>query len=298
MKNVIFDIETTGADKAKDRIVQLAIHMFDEDGKVLLSKSRLYNPEMPISKTAQDTHGITDEMVKDAPTFAEDAKNLKKVFEDSVLIGYNIIQFDIPILMAEFDRAGVDLEISGEVIDVMRLETALNPRTLGAVYKRYTGTEMKNAHDAMSDVKATEVILQHQLFKITNEGLNKEEMMTACGIPPNAADMFGKFTYGENGELLYNFGKHLGLPVLKNDDTKQYASWMLTQSFPAQVKKILQAELKKDVAAQFKKAKPALKKGFTAKPVIKETSGDTFKISTVGRQSEMEFDGPDDDLPF
>src|SRR5882724_3131626 len=138
MKRVIFDCETTGADKATDRIVQLTIKIVDEKGKVVLSKTKIYNPGIPISPAATKTHGITDDMVKNAPTFKEDAPKLKKIFEDSVLVGYNIIQFDIPILMAEFDRAGYDLDLSGEVIDVMRLETALSPRTLSAVYERYT----------------------------------------------------------------------------------------------------------------------------------------------------------------
>jgi len=285
MKKVIFDIETTGADKSKDRIVQLAIHCFDEKGKVLLSKSKLYNPEIPISKAAEDTHHITDKMVKDEPLFSDDAKKLKKIFEDSVLIGYNIIQFDIPILMAEFDRAGVELNLSGEVIDVMRLETALNPRTLGAVYKRYTGEEIENAHDAMGDVKATEIILQHQMTKIKLEDHDLDKMMEACGIPPGSADFFGKFKYDDQGFLVYAFGKHVNHRVLESADTRKYADWMLGEAFPAQVKKLIKEELKKDVASQFKKAE-----------VKKETPG-AFSFKG-GKQGEMDFDGPDDDLPF
>lgn len=260
MNKAIFDTETTGPDKAKDRIVQLAIKIIDENGNILSSKSKLYNPEMPISPAATETHGITDEMVKNAPTFKEDAKKLKKIFEECVLVGYNIIQFDIPIIMAEYDRVGVDLELSNKVIDVMRLETSLNPRTLGAVYKRYTGQAMDNAHDALADVIGTEVVLEHQLFKIKNEGLNEQELMAACGIPENAADFFGKFVYDDQKYLVYNFGKHQHLRVLANDDTRKYASWMLGESFPGQVKKLLQAELKKDVASQFKRQSPVMQK--------------------------------------
>jgi len=302
MKKVIFDIETTGADKSKDRIVQLAIHCVDDNGKVLLSKSKLYNPEIPISQAAQDTHGITDEKVKNAPLFSDDAKVLKRIFEDSELIGYNIIQFDIPILMAEFDRAGVALDLSGKVVDVMKLETALNPRTLGAVYKRYTGEEIENAHDAMGDVKATEIVLRYQLEKIYGEGFDFDKVIEQAGIPPGSADFFGKFKYDEEGFLVYNFGKHLNLRVLENADTRKYADWMLEpkQSFPAQVKKLLKDELKKDVAAQFKRPGKDYK--------IKTASGKFNEFHThhkedkisfkPGKQSGLDFDTVDDDLPF
>lgn len=288
MKKVIFDLETTGADKSKDRIVQMGIHMFEEKGnvsRVILSKTKLYNPEMPISEAAFNAHGITDKMVKNAELFRNDAKKLKKIFEDSELIGYNIIQFDIPVLMAEFERAGVELNLSGKVVDVMKLETLLHPRTLGAVYKRYTGQDMKNAHDAMGDIKATEVILQHQMLKIKNEGFNRDELMEGAGIPPNAADFFGKFKFDDQGYLVYNFGKHLNKRVLLNEETRTYATWILGESFPSQVKKFLQDELKKDVAAQFKKPEPK-KESFH--PVIKP------KL----KQQEFTFGEPEDDLPF
>lgn len=307
MKKVIFDIETTGADKTKDRIVQLAIHCYDENGKVLTSKSKLYNPEMPISQAAQDTHGISDKMVKNADKFSDDAKKLKKIFEDSELIGYNIIQFDIPVLMAEFDRAGVSLELSGQVIDVMKLETALNPRTLGAVYKRYTGEEMENAHDAMGDVKATSIILQHQLERIQADEMDLNKMMEAAGIPPGSADFFGKFRYDDEGFLIYNFGKHLNRRILADSDTRKYADWMLGEAFPGQVKKLIKEELKKDVASQFKK-KSEDKTYPVTQEMIREhnRTGKSFDklqaektgFSFKSKQGEMEFDLPDDDLPF
>lgn len=266
MKDVIFDIESTGPDKSKDRIIQLAIKLVDDNGKVLLNKSKMYNPGMPISPAATETHGITDAMVKNAPSFKEDAKKLKTIFEDSVLIGYNLINFDIPMLMCEFERAGVELNLSGKVIDVMRLETALNPRTLSAVYERYTGKQLDGAHDAMNDVLATEVILGYQKDRIRYHKLNKEELMAACGVPENAADFFGKFVYDDQKNLVYNFGKHINLRVLENADTRKYASWMLGESFPGQVKKLIQDELKKDITAQFKRNVPAKPDVVDSKP--------------------------------
>ena len=311
MKKCFFDIETTSANKETCGIVQLAIHLVDEQGNILLSKSKLYNPGVPMEQSAIDVTGITDKMLKNAPTFEEDAKQLKKIFENSELIGYNIIAFDIPILMRHFDRAGVSLELSGQVIDVMKLETALNPRTLGAVYKRYTGEEMENAHDAMGDVKATSVILQHQLERIMNDDMDLDKMMEAAGIPPGSADFFGKFRYDDEGFLVYNFGKHLNRRILADSDTRKYADWMLGEAFPGQVKKLIKEELKKDVASQFKKADKSETKGdyyTVTQEMIRDhnRTGKSFDklqsektgFSFKSKQGEMDFDLPDDDLPF
>lgn len=284
MKRCYFDCETTGPDASKDRIVELAILLKDENGKVLLRKSKRYNPGMPISPWATEVHGISDDDVKDCPSFEEDAKRLKKIFEDSVLIVYNGMQFDIPLLVNEFERARVDLDLSGEVIDVMRLETALNPRTLSAVYKRYTGEELEGAHEATADVDATDVVLQAQLARIVDEKLDAKELLASAGVPAGSADFFGKLKFLENGALAFNFGKHKDHPILENNDTKQYANWILTQNFPTQVKKLLQDELKKDVAANFKK-KPVEDKGFY--PMRKQ------------KPAPVLFDtGAEDDLPF
>lgn len=287
MKRCFFDIESTGPDASKDRIVQLAIYLEDEQGNVLLDKSKLYNPKMEISARATEVHKITNEMVQDAPEFAEDARKLKKIFENSVLIVYNGIQFDIPMLMNEFERAGVTLDLSGEVIDVMRLETSLSPRTLSAVYERYTGKPLEDAHDATADVKGTKTVLEHQLAKIKKEKLDKDALLKGCGVPEGSADFFGKLTYLDDGRLAFNFGKHKGLAVLSNDDTKQYATWMTTQNFPTQVKNLLQEELKKAVAQTFKKKEPK-QQGFY--PMRKQARSTELFDNTKG--------AVEDDLPF
>lgn len=251
MQSLIFDLETTSADK-DSRIVQMAIRLIDENGKVLINKSKLYNPGIPISKEAFETHGISDMDVAECPSFADDAKKLKKVFEGKILIGYNIIVFDIPVLMNEFDRAGVDVELSGQVIDVMKLETALESRKLAAVYERYTGKPMENAHDAMGDIIATETILQYQLKTIERRKLNEKEIMEVSGLPKGAADYFGKLKYDENGDLIFNFGKKcMGKRVI---DEIQYANWILGEKFPSQVKKLIREELKKTIKTSFKKS--------------------------------------------
>jgi DNA polymerase III subunit epsilon len=288
MKYCFFDIESTGPDASKDRIVQLAIYLEDEQGNVLLDKSKMYNPKMEISARATEVHKITNAMVEDAPEFSEDARKLKKIFENSVLVVYNGMQFDIPMLLNEFERAGVTLDLSGEVIDVMRLETALSPRTLSAVYERYTGKPLEDAHDATADVKGTKVVLQHQLAKIKKEKLDRAALLKGCGVPEGSADFFGKLTYLNDGRLAFNFGKHKGIAVLSNEDTKQYATWMTTQNFPTQVKRLLQDELKKDVAQQFKKKPEKKDQGFY--PMRKQTKTTELFNNTVG--------STDDDLPF
>lgn len=287
---VIFDLETTSADKDTCRIVQMAIKQIDDEGNVLISKSKLYNPGIPITPTATEAHGITDEMVKDCPRFASDAKKLKKIFEHGTLIGYNIITFDIPVLLNEFERAGVDIDMSRDVIDSMRLETQISPRTLGAVYERYTGKKLEGAHDAMNDVNATEIVLNKQLARISQDNelnQNIKELREKAGIPKDAADMTGKLKYDENGNLYYNFGKHKDHLVLESQDTRQYANWILNnKDFSNQVKKFLKKELQKDSKQQFTHTPAESKaKGFYNPPK---------KLSLFGEEQK-----PDDsDLPF
>lgn len=266
----------------------------------------MYNPKMPISAHATAVHKITDEMVSNCPEFSEDAKKLKKIFEDSVLIVYNGLKFDIPMLLAEFERAGITLDLSGEVIDVMLLETTLNPRTLSAVYKRYTDEDLEDAHDATADVEATRTVLKHQMLAIKNRKLDKNEIMKTCGVPEGGADFFGKLKYLDDGRLAFNFGKHKDLAILLNDDTKQYANWILTQNFPTQVKKLLQDELKKDVAKQFKKKTPAPTTDFAGRPIRKGFTQEMIEHKNRTGQSYSEVHDlfsfasklPDDDLPF
>lgn len=279
MNRVILDLETTSAEKDKCRIVQLAIKQIDPSGKVLVSKSKLYNPGVPITPEATKAHGITDDMVKDCPSFYPDCKKLRKIFENSILVGYNLIVFDIPVLLYEFDRAGVPLNLSRKIIDVMKLETALSPRTLGAVYERYTGKSLEGAHDALADVLGTEVVLDHQMAKIEKNGLNEQELLEKAGLPPDAADFFGKLKYDDNGALYYNFGKWKGERVLRDNETKQYADWIIgNKEFASDVKKLLQDELKKSTKAQFTRAerheeKLPLKQSNLFKDDIKELEG-------------------------
>lgn len=253
MEKLIFDCETTSANRDNARITQLAIKIIDKDGKIILNKAKLYNPQVPIEPSASEITGITDEMVKNCPTFAEDAKKLKKLFENKIIIGYNILVFDIVVILNEFERAGVEVNLSRNFIDVLKIERILHSNTLSSVYERYTGKSLDNAHDAMIDVLATETVLEYQLKQAKKNGLVLEEVLEQGNISPDAADFFGKLKYNENKELCYTFGKHKGLAVNLNTDTKQYANWILgdSQNFPSQVKQLLKDELKKGTKKEF-----------------------------------------------
>lgn len=292
MDYVYLDLETTGPDSSKDRIVQLAIKVVSEEGEVLINKSKLYNPEMPISKQASEVHGIKDKDVKDAPTFKEDAKRLKKLLENKILVGYNLVVFDIPILLNEFDRAGVSLDLSGKIIDVYRIEQKIHQRTLSTVYRNYTGKELDDAHDALADINATHVVLEHQLKLIAKNAKGNpspeqlEELLYELSGTKDIVDFYGKFSRDDKGYLTFKFGKHKGKRIL---DEPEYADWMLKESFPSQVKNLIVAERKKAVKQTFSKS------GKTSAP-----ASTSFMNAPADKLDEWRspIDDAIDDLPF
>lgn len=165
---IIFDLETTGVDVAKDRIVQIAYVLLDDSGKAVAQNCTLVNPQMPIPAEASAVHGITNEAIKDAPTFAQIAKAVAARFKGADVVTYNGNAFDVPLLINEFRRVGVpipfDLSENGtSFYDGLVVERQLNRNTLSATYKRYTGEELEGAHDALADVKATLVVMQKQV---------------------------------------------------------------------------------------------------------------------------------------
>src|SRR5271155_2911754 len=245
----IFDIESTGLSTTKDRIVQLGIKIISLNGEILLNKSKLYNPEIPISENAKKIHGISDEDVKDQICFNDDAKKLKKIFENKIIIGYNILKFDLPILLCEFERAKVKVDLGKDIIDVLVIEKKINDRELSSVYHRYTGRRLKDSHDALADLTATFEILEHQI-KIFN--LNESKLYELSGSK-DSVDYSGKLAKDSEGFLIFTFGKCKDKRVI---DNKEYASWMLDNDFPIQVKKLLREELNKSVGIVKKIAEP------------------------------------------
>jgi DNA polymerase-3 subunit epsilon len=200
---IVFDLETTGVNTKTDRIVQICIMV---DG---VCKTRLVNPGITIPKEASDVHGITDEMVKDAPTFKQIAKSLFEVISGRDLCGFNSNHFDVPLLINEFARCGYDLDVSGvKLIDVSNIYRRLNPRSLEAAYKQYTGAELDGAHNAENDVKATWLLLE-KIKEVHKEELHEKDLALYSNYDKKIVDLQGKFEETEKG-IVFTFGKHKG----------------------------------------------------------------------------------------
>lgn len=233
------DLETTGVNLSTDRIVEIAII------KVLPSmerqvKRKLINPEMPIPVTSSDIHGITDEMVKDAPTFKQAANEIKQYLENCDLGGYNSNRFDIPMLMEEFLRAGLEVDLSDRrMIDVQHIFYSMEPRTLTAAYKFYCQKELVDAHSAEADVQATIDVLLAQLQRYEQLGDSVDSILSAIG-EDKIIDYARRFSYDDNGVEIFNFGKYKGRPVLQVLKAEpQYYDWMMRGDFPLHTKKKL-----------------------------------------------------------
>ncbi len=234
----IIDLETTGVNPGTDRIVEIAIVKILADGTKTV-KRKLVNPGIPIPKTASDIHGITDEMVKDAPTFKQMAQELKQVLDGCDFSGYNSNRFDIPLLMEEFLRAGVDFDMKNrKLLDVQNIFHKMEPRTLGAAYKFYCSKTLDGAHSAEIDATATHEILEAQLQRYPELGNNIDSILKVIG-EDQVVDFARRFVM-ENGTEVFNFGKFKGRPVaevLRSEP--QYYDWMMKGDFPQHTKQKL-----------------------------------------------------------
>jgi len=161
-----FDIESTGLNVVRDRIVQIAIIKYPKNGGEPEELEMLINPGIPISEEAMNVHGITPKMLSNKPSFQQVADQLLKFIGNADLAGYNSNRFDVPMLMEEFSRVGIELDMTRRrTIDVQRIFYKMEPRTLSAALKYYTGKKIENAHDALADVRATIDVLKGQLEK-------------------------------------------------------------------------------------------------------------------------------------
>ena len=236
---VFFDLETTGINIVKDRIVEISFGKVYPNGKEE-SKTRRINPEMPIPPESTAIHGITDEDVKDCPTFKEIAKSLAAQIEGCDLAGYNSNRFDIPLLAEEFLRAGVDIDLNKrKFVDVQTIFHKMEQRTLAAAYKFYCDKSLENAHTAEADTMATYEVLKAQLDRYP-ELQNDINFLSQYSSYTNNVDFAGRMVYNDKGEEVINFGKYKGRlveEVLKNDPG--YYSWIMNGDFPLNTKKIL-----------------------------------------------------------
>jgi DNA polymerase-3 subunit epsilon len=235
---VFIDLETTGMNLSTDRIVEIAIIKVFPDGTKTI-KQKLLNPQMPIPKNSSDIHGITDEKVKDAPTFKQVANELKQFIDDADFSGYNSNRFDIPLLMEEFLRAGLEIDMTNRrLVDVQHIFHMMEKRTLGAAYKFYCEKELEDAHSAEADASATWEILQAQITRYQHLGNTLDTILQFTG-EEKIVDFARRFVM-DNGIEVFNFGKHKGRPVsevLKAEP--QYYDWMMKGDFPLHTKQKL-----------------------------------------------------------
>jgi DNA polymerase-3 subunit epsilon len=232
------DLETTGINLSSDRIVELAIVKIMPDGSQV-RKRRLINPQMKIPAAVSAIHGITDEMVKDAPVFKEIANETKQFLENCDFAGYNSNRFDWPLLMEEFLRSGMEFDIADrKMLDVQKIFHLLEPRTLSAAYKFYCNQTLEDAHSAEADAAATWEVFEAQLTRYTQLGNTVESVIQFLG-DDQLVDFARRFVM-EKGVEVFNFGKHKGRPVadvLKAEP--QYYDWMMKGDFPMHTKQKL-----------------------------------------------------------
>lgn len=234
----VIDLETTGTNLGSDRIVEIAIVKMMPDGKKIV-KHKLINPEIPIPAASSEIHGITDDKVKDAPTFRQAANELKQFLDNCDLGGYNSNRFDIPLLVEEFLRIGMEFDTRGRrLVDVQRIFHMMEQRTLSAAYRFYCNKLLEGAHGAEVDATATLEVLEAQLQKYPQLGTDVESILKFTG-EDKVVDFARRFTI-ENGVEVFNFGKHKGRPVtdvLKAEP--QYYDWMMKGDFPLHTKQKL-----------------------------------------------------------
>jgi len=232
------DLETTGINISQDRIVEIAIVKIMQDSSKQV-KRKLINPEMPIPPATTALHGITNEMVKDAPTFKQVANELKQFLEGADLGGYNSNRFDIPMLHEEMGRAGLDLNLNNrKSVDVQKIFHQMEQRTLSAAYKFYCGKTLEGAHTAEADATATWEILEAQIERYPILGNTVETILKATG-EDDLVDFARRFIK-VNGVETFNFGKHKGrtvVDVLKAEP--QYYDWMMKGDFALNTKQKL-----------------------------------------------------------
>lgn len=236
-----FDLETTGIDVARDRIVEIAIlKVFPNGNKE--SKTWLVNPERPIPEASSKIHGITDDRVANEPTFRELAPLVYQMIKDSDLAGFNSDRFDIPLLAEELLRSGVDFDLGNRVtVDIQTIFHKKEERTLSAAYRFYCNETLENAHSAAADTHATYEILKAQLDRYEDLE-NDMRLLSEYTTRKKSVDFAGFIALNEEGKEVFTFGKHKGVlvdEVLENEPG--YYGWIQNADFPLYTKKVLTA---------------------------------------------------------
>ncbi|WP_116126010.1 3'-5' exonuclease [Lewinella sp. IMCC34183] len=251
---IFFDLEATGLNLTRDRIVQIAMIKLFADGRPSEELELKINPTVPVSAEAAAIHGLTNADLQDAPVFADVAQRLYDFIGDADLGGYNSNRYDVPLLQEEFYRAGLYLDTaSRRLIDAQHIFYQMEPRTLAAALKFYAGKEMVDAHDALADVRATVDVFQGQLKHYAGATFTKED---GTVIEPFAdidsiaefcrddryLDATRRIKRGPDGVPVFNFGKHAGKAVADVFAREpSYLKWILDKDFTTEVKALVQA---------------------------------------------------------
>ncbi|MBC3542176.1 exonuclease domain-containing protein [Rufibacter sediminis] len=248
---VFFDLETTGVDICRDRIVEISMLKVMPNGEEILKTTRV-NPTIPIPIESSMIHKIYDDDVADCPTFAKLARSLDEFLKGCDLGGFNLIKFDIPLLAEEFLRVDIDFDIENRsIVDACRIFHMMEQRTLSAAYKFYCNKPLENAHSAEADTIATYEILKSQVEMYEQVPLPGAEDQAIFPVQNDmqalhkftfqkTADLAGRIVYNSNGVEVFNFGKHKNVAVedvLKKEPS--YYDWMMKGDFPLYTKKVL-----------------------------------------------------------
>ena len=252
----VFDLETTGIQITKDRIVQIAIVRINTDGKED-HYNRLVNPEMVIPEEIVAIHGISNERVKNEPTIKEIAQEIADFIGDADLAGYNSNKFDIPMLAEELLRCGFDMDLSNRhFIDVQNIFHKMEQRTLAAAYQFYCNQTMDNAHDALYDTQVTWEVFKAQMEKYPSLAAEVSELAEFTRVGDfKLLDFAGRLAIDSKGNSIYNFGKHKGKTIRQvMKEEPGYYGWMLEADFPLYTKQCLKKEMEK-IKAENQQAK-------------------------------------------
>ena len=247
-----FDIESTGIQVSSDRIIDLSILKITPDGNEILENFRV-NPGIPIPPESTLVHGISDNDVKNSPSFKEVAPRIAEFIGSADLAGYNSNRFDVPLLVEEFMRADFDFSLDNrKLIDVQVIFHLMEQRTLSAAYKFYCNKELVNAHQAEADVKATYEILLSQIKKYESVEVkngkgelyspisNDMHALNLFSNKSNTVDLIGRIVRNEKGQEVFNFGKHKDKPVTEVFEKEpSYYNWMMNGDFPLYTKKVI-----------------------------------------------------------
>ncbi|RFC54011.1 3'-5' exonuclease [Brumimicrobium aurantiacum] len=243
----VFDIESTGLDVSQDRIVEISMLKIDPTGKEETLTLKI-NPEMQISAESTEIHGITQEDIKDQPTFKEVSDQVAEFIGDADLAGFNSNKFDIPMLAEEFLRVGHSFDMSArKFIDVQNIFHKMEQRTLVAAYRFYCDKNLENAHSAEADVIATYEVLKAQVEKY-EELENDMEFLAKFSVHNKfkIIDFAGRLAENDKGKAIYNFGKHKGKTIEEVDKNEPgYYGWMMNSNFPRYTKAVLKKEIDK-----------------------------------------------------